>query len=67
VDKQKGCPCWTALEKQIVCFDQAAGSTDIGSRGSPRIRITMRMVEEKKHIAATSNRKRYLDYITRCN
>ncbi len=30
---------------------------DFGSRGSPRTRITMRMVEEKKNIAATSNLK----------
>jgi hypothetical protein len=40
-----------------VCFDQAAGSMDNGSRGSPRIRITMRSVEEKKNIAATFDLK----------
>jgi hypothetical protein len=30
---------------------------DFGSRGSPRIRITMRIVEEKANMAATSNLK----------
>lgn len=30
---------------------------DNGSRGSPRIRITMRSVEEKKNIAATFDLK----------
>lgn len=30
---------------------------DFGARGSPRIRITMRIVEEKANMAATSNLK----------
>src|SRR5581483_1245363 len=59
---KKGCPCWAAPKRRLVCFDQAAGSTDCGLRGSPRIRITMRIVDEKVNTAATSALKMPLLY-----
>jgi hypothetical protein len=40
---------------------------DFGSRGNPRIRITMRTVEENANIAATSSLKMHPLYHTPCN